>query len=126
MTEPRFLLDTNICIYVAWAAGERLRERLSVQDAGTLAISTITLAELEIGVRARPEQQVRLDMFLSEIKVLPFDEKAARAYGRLPFQRGRYDHLIAAHALSKNLILVTNNEADFANLGELRVENWTQ
>jgi tRNA(fMet)-specific endonuclease VapC len=126
MTEPRFLLDTNICIYVIRALGERLRNRLAEQDVGSLAISAVSLAELEVGLRPRPEQQRRFEDFVTELHILPFDGQAARAYGRLPFQRDRYDHLIAAHALSLDLTLVTNNEADFTTIPGLRIENWTR
>jgi tRNA(fMet)-specific endonuclease VapC len=57
--------------------------------------------------------------------VLPFDEAAARAYARLPFKRGRFDRLLAAHALSLDLTVITNNERDFSDIAGLRVENWT-
>jgi tRNA(fMet)-specific endonuclease VapC len=60
-----------------------------------------------------------------EIPVLPFDENAARAYARIPFKRASYDRLIAAHALAQTLIVVTDNEADFADVPGLVVENWT-
>lgn len=66
-----------------------------------------------------------LDAFIAEIPVLDFDQAAGRAYARLPFKRGRFDRLIGAHALSRGLILVTNNEQDFADIPGLKVENWT-
>jgi len=120
----RFLLDTNICIYLlrnSGGAAERLR------DAGpsTVALSAVTAAELL--APGRPErtadralERELLDMF----PILPFDRRAAEAYTRLPFRRGRYDQLIAAHALSLGLILVTNNTADFNNVVGLTVVNW--
>ena len=57
--------------------------------------------------------------------MLPFDERDAEAYAVLPFRRGRFDRLLAAHAVSRDLALITNNEADFADIAGLRVENWT-
>lgn len=125
MNDPAFLLDTDICIYIVGAVSERLRTRLGEQDEGALAVSAITLAELEIGLRDRPDQRNRLEIFLAEVPVLPFDRSAAQTYGAIPHRRGRHDRLIAAHALSLGLTLVTNNERDFADVPGLRVENWT-
>ena len=66
-----------------------------------------------------------LDAFAAEIPVLAFDQAAGRAYAGLPFKRGRFDRLIGAHALSRGLTLVTNNERDFADIPGLKIENWT-
>ncbi|MEO9129659.1 MAG: PIN domain-containing protein, partial [Sphingomonas sp.] len=66
-----------------------------------------------------------LEAFVGEIPILDFDEAAARAYATLPFRRGRFDRLLAAHALSLGAVLVTNNERDFADIPGLVVENWT-
>lgn len=60
-----------------------------------------------------------------EIPVLPFDEQAAHKYAIIPFKRASYDRLIAAHALALGVTLVTDNEADFADVPGLSVENWT-
>jgi tRNA(fMet)-specific endonuclease VapC len=57
--------------------------------------------------------------------LLPFDEAAAREYARLPFKRARFDRLLAAHALSIGATIITNNEADFADVPDLKIENWT-
>lgn len=65
-----------------------------------------------------------LSAFVELVPILPFDDRAAVAYASLPFRRARFDRLIAAHALSLGLTLVTNNEADFADIPGLRVENW--
>ena len=64
--------------------------------------------------------------FFSAIPVMPFDDVAARVYAMIPFKRGSFDRLVAAHALSLDLILVTNNERDFADISGLRIENWTR
>ena len=63
--------------------------------------------------------------FFVAVPVMPFDEGAARLYARLPFRRGSFDRLVAAHALSLGLTLVTNNGRDFADIPGLRIENWT-
>jgi tRNA(fMet)-specific endonuclease VapC len=67
----------------------------------------------------------RLAVMIEEIPILPFDERAGRTYATIPFKRASYDRLIAAHALALGLILVTDNEADFADVPGLQVENWT-
>ncbi|MCY1184191.1 tRNA(fMet)-specific endonuclease VapC [compost metagenome] len=66
-----------------------------------------------------------LDAFVRVIPIIPFDDGAAREYARLPFKRARFDRLLAAHALSLGATIVTNNEADFADVPGLRVENWS-
>jgi tRNA(fMet)-specific endonuclease VapC len=63
--------------------------------------------------------------FVAVIPILSFDDAAAREYARLPFKRARFDRLLAAHALSLGATIVTNNEADFADVPGLRVENWS-
>jgi tRNA(fMet)-specific endonuclease VapC len=120
------LFDTNICVYVLAGTSEPLRRRLAAQEEGSLAISTITVAELSAGRRSRPHQEERLSRFLDAMRMLPFDLAAAERLADVPFRRGSYDRLIAAHALSLNLTLVTNNERDFADVPGLRVENWTR
>ena len=96
-------------------------------------MSALTLAELERGLYETPaltaSRTPRHDSILRHIPVLPFDAQAARAYGRILAQcgwaRGRdYDRMIAAHALSLRSILVTNNQADFADIPGLTLENW--
>jgi tRNA(fMet)-specific endonuclease VapC len=64
------------------------------------------------------------EALFAAIPVLPFDTSAAEAYHRLPFKRGSFDRLIAAHALALDLTLVTNNEDDFKGVASLRIENW--
>ena len=125
MTEPRFLLDSNICIYATKGLYDALLAKLADQDEGSLAISTVTLAEISRGYRTADERSV-LAAFVAEMRILPFDEPAARQYAQIPFKRGSFDRLIAAHALALDLTLVTNNERDFAEIPALRVENWTR
>lgn len=67
----------------------------------------------------------RADALFRVVEVLPFDRRAAMAYLDIPFKRAAFDRLIAAHALSAALTLITNNERDFNDVPGLRVENWT-
>jgi tRNA(fMet)-specific endonuclease VapC len=66
-----------------------------------------------------------LDRLLRQMPLVPFDEAAARAHAKLPFKRARLDRLLAAHALSLDAVLVTRNVDDFADIPNLKVENWT-
>jgi len=125
--EPRFLLDTNIVIYVLDAARPALRARIESVAVGALVTSTIVLAEVLRGIPDDDHRTLaRLQQLLVLAPVLSFDDRAARAYARLPFARGRFDRLIAAHALSMGLCVVTANPRDFADVPGLRVEDWTQ
>ncbi len=127
MIEPRYLLDTNICIYLFGATSLPLRSRLSDCAQGELAISAIVLAELVVGIERHDREAVeKLGTLLAIAQVLAFDEAAARAYGSLPFKRAKFDRLIASHALSRDLTLVTANPRDFADIADLRVEDWTR
>lgn len=126
------MLDTNACIDFGLARSVRLRDRLEQAFDGGLAISTITLAELSVGAKhptADPGDGRRLAMLIQLVTVLDFDAVAAEDYGVLVRQVGvkrrSFDRLIAAHARSRQLLLVTNNEADFSDVPHLRVENWT-
>lgn len=120
-----YLLDANIVILVL-SGHPTAVTRLATCDIGDVAISAIAFAEVALGsARGKPPPPEVLNAFLGQIMLLPFDEAAARTYAHLPFKRGSYDRLIAAHALSLELTLVTNNEADFADVPRLKVENWT-
>lgn len=126
MNDPLFLLDSNICIYALLGRNDALRRRLAEQPIGAVAISSITLAEVAVGYGDSLAQAEELSDLLEDIETLPFDETAARAYAALPFKRGSFDRLIAAHALATGRILVTNNARDFADVPGLRVENWAR
>ena len=129
-----WLLDTNICIYLIKRKPEGLLLRLRRVDPSAVSVSAVTVAELQHGVAksARPEQNaLALAAFLAPIRVEPFDDAAAAAYGmvRATLERsgtpiGGMDMLIAAHALSLDCTLVTNNDREFRRVAELRVENW--
>jgi len=132
----RYLLDTNICIYLIKKRSERIARELERQTVGDVGISTITLAELYHGA-ARSESRDRayaaLEQFLIPVVIAPFDAAAAKTYGeiRASLQRagsliGPLDMLIAAHALSINVAVVTNNEREFRRVPRLTVVNWVR
>lgn len=127
-----FLLDTNVCIDFARARSAALRERIRENYVNGLSISTITLAELRVGARhkgAEPADEERLDTFVRILTLREFDAEAAEAYGRIArkigVKRRSFDRLIAAHAASLGLTLISRNGKDFANVPGLKVENWT-
>ena len=122
-----YLLDTNICIYILDDAGSTAAERLGRCMPGEAVTSVISYAEV-IGGRAfrSPQERTGARRLFEVVPVLPFDQRAAQSYSGLPFKRGSYDRLIAGHALSLGLTLVTNNERDFATIAGLRIENWAR
>lgn len=123
----KYLLDSNIIIRLTMASGDILRERVAECDDGDLVTSAIALAEVAYGSgQGKPPAMDQLQAFLEEVPVLDFDFKAALAYASLPFRRASYDRLIAAHALSLGLTIVTDNVTHFADVPSLIVENWTQ
>lgn len=122
----KYLFDSNIVIRTVVGIGNALMQRVGQCNAGDIAISSIVYAEVVYGsLNGKPPAHDRLQAFIEEVEILPFDYRAARTYAALPFKRGSYDRLIAAHALSLELILVTDNIADFADVPGLKVENWT-
>lgn len=132
----RYMLDTDMCIYLIKEKPANVVRRLRRTDLSDVCISSITLSELEYGVSksVRPEQnRVALAGFLAPLSVAPYDEMAALAYGKLRalLERqgtpvGSLDMLIAAHALSLDCTLVTNNEREFARIPRLCVQNWAK
>lgn len=124
MAEPRFLLDSNIAIYLLKGTAPAAASRLAMLPVGEVVTSSICLAEMLIGLRDG-ERRI-LDLLLQQINVLAFDTEAAQRYAGLPFKRRGFDRLIAAHALHLDLTVVTANVADFADIPGLRVEDWTQ
>ena len=129
----RYMLDTNICIYLMRLQPPAVAQRFATLQHGDAVMSAITLAELRYGVAAHPSQselaERALQALVEDIPVLPFDDRAAMSYGVLRAavrerQRNALDRLIAAHAVAHGLTLVTNNEADFTVYPGLKVENW--
>lgn len=132
----RYLLDTNICIYIAKRHPAKVLSRLEQLQPGDVGMSVVTFLELTYGAwnsRHLEENLARLEQLERLIPALPLETKVAQHYGRvrtdlerkgLPI--GAYDLLIAAHALSLGLTLVTNNLREFRRVEGLKVENWTQ
>jgi tRNA(fMet)-specific endonuclease VapC len=130
----KFMLDTDICIYLINHRPQRLLTRFERTPVGEIGISAITLAELEYGVSksSQPEQNRRaLAGFISPLEICPFDHAAGSIYGgvRAFMERkgvtiGSLDLLIAAHALSMKVQLVTNNQSEFKRVPGLRVAKW--
>lgn len=130
---PRFMLDTNMCIYLIKHYPPEVATRFAQCYTGDVIISSITLAELEYGVVCSGEQQphnrATLSSLLEDLVVSSFDSTAAIAYGFVRLaarerKRDALDKLIAAHAIALDVILVTNNVNDFAGYPGLRLENW--
>jgi len=132
--KPKFMLDTNICIYLMKHQPPEVRERFAACFVGDVVISAVTLAELEFGIACsslavQAANRSALEGLLDDIMVAPFDAQAAKAYGpiRAAYKdrnRDALDKLIASHAVALGVTLVTNNEADFVNYAGLHVENW--
>ena len=122
----KYLLDTNVVVALTVDATQAVVRRVAECDVGDMVTSSIVLAEVAFGTeRGDPPPMDLLRAFVEEVPVLDFDYKAALAYAQLPFKRASFDRLIAAHALSHGLIVVTGNEKDFADVPGLVVENWT-
>jgi len=122
----RYLLDTNCCIYLFNGDYPQLIRRVAETEVGEIALSVVVLAELGVGARVgKAPTREGLALLRQQMPILPFDEQDADAFGKLLFRRGRFDRLLAAHAISRDLTLITNNEPDFADIPSLRVENWT-
>jgi tRNA(fMet)-specific endonuclease VapC len=131
-----YLLDTDMCIYIMNHRPPQVIRRCRQCEPGEIGISAVTISELRYGVSKSTQQKkkkVRLEEFLTPFEVLAYDLEAADVYGDIRFELkkkgtpvGALDLLIAAQALSRNLILVTNNEKEFQRIRKLKVENWTR
>ncbi|BCS53231.1 type II toxin-antitoxin system VapC family toxin [Geobacter sp. SVR] len=130
----KLLLDTNICIYIIKQQPAAVLERFLGYQVGEIALSSITVAELRYGVAKsahREKNAQALDEFIIPLEVVSFDEEAARVYGeiRAALEKagtpvGAMDMLIAAHALSLGIPLVTNNTREFGRIPALTLLNW--
>ena len=128
-----FLIDTNIAIHLRDNLPSVLSKARS--HVGALAMSALTLAELQQGLYASPSmwayRKPRLELILLSIPVLPFDEAAAEYYGvmlgQVGWSRSRaFDRMIAAHAIATHRVLVTANVSDFDDIPGLQIEDWTE
>lgn len=131
----RYMLDTNICIYLIKNHPPQVLRRLSALKKGEAVMSVVTYAELRAGLEIqttdRKQDEHVLALLVSKIPVLPFTASDAQSFGVLRAavrdrNRNAMDRLIAAHALNSGVTLVTNNEADFKDYPGLVVENWTR
>lgn len=130
----KFLLDTNICIYIIKRKPKQVIERFNTLQLSDVGISSITVAELEYGAckSQKPEQnRSAFQQFLIPLDILVFDRQAAQAYGtiRSDLEKqgqviGSLDMLIAAQAKSAGITLVTNNVREFSRIPDLKLENW--
>jgi tRNA(fMet)-specific endonuclease VapC len=129
-----YLLDTNICIYAIKNKPITVLERIKENSRFGIYISSLTIAELEYGIENSnrvEENRVSLIKFISIFNILSFDDSDAILYGKLKAKLkkegniiGPIDMLLAAQALSKDLILVTNNTKEFERIENLKLENW--
>jgi tRNA(fMet)-specific endonuclease VapC len=121
VSSPKYLLDTNSCIFLITRVRPLLFARVESCASDDVAI---VAAELVIGFLKEGLDQP-LEAFLKAVPVLPFGRLEANSYARVPFKRGKLDRLIAAHALALDAILVTANARDFTDVPGLKVEDWT-
>jgi len=131
-----YLLDTNICIYIIKKNPIIVFDKFRGLSVGSVGISSITLAELQYGIMksSYPEKnQEALDKFLTPLEILDFDYKATIEYGKIRADLekigtpiGPLNTLIAAHAKSLDLTLVTNNVREFERIFGLKTVNWTK
>ena len=130
----RLLLDTNICIYIIKQKPVKVLQKFNAYQVGDIGISAITVAELEFGVQKSQfptRNQQALEQFLLPLKIVDFDHTAAIVYGdiRSALEKqgtpiGSLDTLIAAHVLSLQTTLITNNVKEFNRVPNLQIENW--
>jgi tRNA(fMet)-specific endonuclease VapC len=132
----RYLLDTDICIYLHRKQPPSVAVRFAKLSPGDAAISVITYGELAFGACKNPNPQSglsKLDFMTALVPVLPFPEEGGRIYGRIRAELERQgqgiggnDLWIAAHAMAAGLTLVTNNEREFRRVKGLKFENWAK
>jgi len=130
----KYLLDTNICIYIINKRPISVLNRLSNYEIDDIAVSSITVSELEYGINksTNPDNsRIALIEFLLPFKLIDYDSKAAKEYGiiRSDLEKigqpiGAMDYLLAAQAISLDLTLVSNNLKEFSKVKKLSVENW--
>ena len=130
----KFMIDTNTCIYIIKRKPMEVIDRFRQLQISQVSISSITLSEIEYGVikSSKPAQNyLALAQFLAPMEILPYGDEAAQHYGKLRVYLekqgtpiGSLDMLIAAHALSTNCVLVTNNIKEFQRVPNLKINNW--
>ena len=131
----RYLLDTDICIYIIKRKPPEVFAHFREHQVGDIGISAITYSELAYGVansRKRDQNRLALEEFVAPLEIMPYSPEVAHTYGsiRAHLRRsgqpiGPLDLLIAAHALHLGAVLVTNNSGEFSRVHHLTIENWT-
>jgi tRNA(fMet)-specific endonuclease VapC len=122
----RYMMDANTIVHLLSQGYPALTARVADTEAGAICVSSIAFAEVVWGsANGKPPILPMLNAFVTEIPVLPFDEAAARTYSKIPFKRGTFDRLIAAHALSLGLTVITRNTRDYKDVPGVQVEDWT-
>lgn len=131
----KYMLDTNICIYIRKHHPKSVVEKFNTLQANDVSISSVVLSELALGVcnsEYVEKNMASLKKLISPILILPYDEAAAFHYGEIYATLkkagniiGQLDIMIAAHAISINATLVTNNLKEFSRIKNLKCENWT-
>lgn len=131
----KYMLDTDICIYVTKSRPSEIRETFN-RHAGQICISTVTWGELVYGAEhsAKPEENLAvIEGMASRLEVLPYEQGDADHFGQIRAELrrsgnpiGPYDTMIAGHARARGLVLVTNNIREFERVPGLRVENWVE
>lgn len=130
----KYMLDTNLCIEIIRHKPTGLLEKIAQFVPGEIGISTITVAELAYGAQKSnfpAKNLAALEQFLLPLEISDYDHAAALAYGKIRAELeragqpiGAMDLLIGAHALSLNVVLVTNNVREFQRISNLKLENW--
>ena len=131
-----YLLDTNICIYAIKNKPIIVLEKIKEKSKLGIYISALTVAELEYGIensKKIEDNRISLLTYLSLFNILPFDDEDAIPYGKLKSKLrregriiGPIDMLLAAQAISKDLIFVTNNTKEFERIEKIKLENWAE
>ncbi|KAF0152494.1 MAG: PilT protein domain-containing protein [Ignavibacteria bacterium] len=132
----KYLLDTNICIYIIKKKPKAVLTRFARLKPESVAISSITIAELYYGISksSKPnENTIALEQFLLPLIQIEYSKNDGHSYGKIRADLekegkmiGAMDLLIASQAVSRNLILVTNNEREFKRINDLHIENWVE
>jgi tRNA(fMet)-specific endonuclease VapC len=132
---PRYMLDTDTCSYIMRRSPAAVVKKLAKTPVNDVCISVITKSELLFGVEVSPKRrqdEVALEAFLRHVEVLDFPDEASSHYAKIRVDLkargtmiGANDLLIAAHARSQNLTLITNNTREFSRVRNLSIDNWT-
>ena len=132
----KYLIDTNICIYIINKRPVEVIKKFKPFEPGEIGVYTITVSEIRYGVAKSANQklnELRLEEFLAPLDILTYDQSAAKVYGDIRFRLeklgqpiGGLDLLMAAQALSRDLVLITNNEKEFKRIKTLKTENWAK